>query len=138
MKYSRLWISVAVTLALGAIWSSNDANAFGAYRAQAVTQFKLEDKTTDCSYCHVSSFGGAPWNPFGQLVQIKLEGDIGKALYAALEAKLDSDEDGYADALEVYAKTLPGSKDSKPKDDVKTLEEAFDKAGGLEQFKPKP
>jgi hypothetical protein len=138
MNHSRVWVSVSVLLGLGWAWSSNDANAFPAYRTQAVAQFKLDDKTTDCAYCHVSSSGGAPWNPFGQLVQIKLEGDIGKALYEALAAKLDSDEDGYADALEVYAKTLPGDKDSKPKDDVKTLEAAFEKAGGLEPFKPNP
>jgi hypothetical protein len=132
----RYWIGLIVVPAL--IWTviSSNADAFGAYRAQAVTQFKLEDKATTCAYCHVEATGGAPWNTFGQLVQIKLEGDISKALYEALEANLDSDGDGYADKLEVYAKTLPGNDISKPEQDLKTLEAAFEKAGGLNQFKP--
>ena len=117
----------ATTVLLVPIWMavSSQATAFGAYREQAVTQFKLEDKSTTCAYCHVEVTGGAPWNPFGQLVQANLESDIAKALFAALEANLDSDGDGYTDRLEVYAKTLPGDEKSKPTQDVKALEAAL-------------
>lgn len=111
-------------------------SAFPAYRAQIVQQFKLVDSKVGCTYCHVSASGGAPWNPFGQAVQSELTGDIGATLLEVLQANRDADGDGYSDALEVFAGTLPGNKDSAPLVRVDALQLAFDKAGGVAQFKP--
>ncbi len=129
---------VATALVIGCFGFSqlSSVSAFGSYRSQLVTQFKLVDARVGCQYCHVDAGGGAPWNAFGQRVQNNLSGNIAKALYDSLADKADSDGDGYTDMLEVFAGSLPGNKDSAPLVAVKTLEVAFEKAGGLEQYKP--
>ncbi|RIH90328.1 hypothetical protein Mterra_00560 [Calidithermus terrae] len=105
------------------------------YRTQAVQQFHLSPGVT-CQFCHVNANGGAPWNPFGELVRANFKGTINAALYEALKAMKDSDGDGYLDALEVFAGTLPGSPDSKPLVDAAFLKANFDKAGGVDLYKP--
>ena len=97
-----------------------------------------------CTFCHINSTGAAPWNPFGlnlretfrqestvQPAEIRIKA----ALYKVLLKKLDSDGDGYNDALEIYVGTLPGNALSTPKREVGELEVAFTAAGGYAQFK---
>ena len=133
VMFALIALALAVTPAL----------AFPTYRQAAIAQLRLEPDKSDgtrsvtCRYCHVNEDGGDPWNPFGRLVQAKLDGDIGKAIYAALAANLDSDRDGYEDALEVFAKTLPGDAKSVPTEAKPDLKARFEKAGGLEQYRPK-
>ena len=130
------WIVVVLGIASVSAAQLNTVSAFPAYRSQVAQQFKLTDIRVGCTYCHVNAGGGAPWNPFGQAVQDKLTGDIGATLLEVLSANLDADGDGYSDALEVFAGTLPGSKDSAPLVKVEALQLAFDQAGGVTQFKP--
>jgi len=115
------------------------------YRTQAIAQFHLEADpakkgTTGCTYCHVNSRGGAPWNAFGQTVKRAFSENpkafIPDALYGALKFNVDSDKDGYSDALEVFALTLPGDATSKPSESVADLQKRFDAAGGVEQYNP--
>jgi hypothetical protein len=121
------------------------------YRLAAIAQFKLSPDTADgtrltqCTYCHVNTSGNKPWNPFGINLQttFKNETDVNlsnivrikDALYKVLVKKLDSDNDGYYDALEVFAKTLPGNDSSTPEIDVAKLEAQFKDAGGFAQYK---
>jgi hypothetical protein len=129
---------VVISLAIGGLGLTQlgSVSAFGAYREQVVKQFKLTNNRIGCTYCHVSADGGAPWNTFGQAVQNKLSGDIGKALFEVLSDKKDADGDGYLDMLEVFAGTLPGNKDSAPLVTAAALTVAFEKAGGVDQYKP--
>ena len=129
------WIVILVIAGLG-ISQLSAVSAFPAYRSQVVQQFKLSDARVGCTYCHVSASGGPAWNPFGQAVQSKLTGDIGATLLAVLSANQDADGDGYSDALEVFAGTLPGDQASAPLVNVAALQAAFDKSGGVTQFKP--
>jgi hypothetical protein len=116
--------------------------AFNSYRLQAIKQLKLEPDKADgtmvvgCVLCHTSPEGGAPWNTFGQRLQDKLDGDFAKTLLTVLSELRDSDGDGYNDALEIFAKTLPGDAKSVPSQKPEELQAAFEKGGGLEQFKP--
>ena len=116
------------------------ASARPAFRSQVIEQFKLDAATTTCQYCHVNAGGGAPWNKFGDAVRANLRGDakgnIADALYLTLKADKDSDGDGYADALEVFAKTLPGDPKSVPPEAPEALKARFEAAGGLGQYKP--
>ncbi len=130
------WVLVLLALGGFGISQLGSVSAFGSYREQVVKQFKLTNNRIGCTYCHVSNDGGAPWNSFGQAVQNKLTGDISKALFDVLSDKKDSDGDGYLDMLEVFAGTLPGNKDSAPLVVASALSAAFEKAGGLEQYKP--
>lgn len=107
------------------------------YRAQAVTQFSLVGDKVGCTYCHVNANGGAPWNPFGEAVKSNLKGNISEALYTTLQAMKDSDGDGYADVLEVFAGTMPGNPDSRPLVTAEFLTNALAKAGGVDMYKPK-
>jgi hypothetical protein len=131
--------SLAITVVFACLSS---ALAFPAYRVQAIKQLKLEPDKADgtmvvgCVLCHVNPEGGDPWNAFGQRVQAKLSGDFAKTLLEVLSELRDSDGDGYNDALEVFAKTLPGNAKSKPSQKLEELQAAFEKGGGLEQFKP--
>ena len=130
------WMLVVLVIAGLATSQLSAVSAFPAYRSQVVQQFKLTDARVGCTYCHVNASGGPSWNPFGQAVQSKLTGDIGATLLEVLSANQDADGDGYSDALEVFAGTLPGSKDSAPLVKVNTLQLAFDKSGGVAQFNP--
>lgn len=116
--------------------------ARGPYRLQVITQFNLvadrgDVRTVTCQYRHVSANGGAPWNAFGNEVRANFKGSIGDALYEALKAMKDSDGDGYADVLEVFAGTLPGDASSKPLVTPQFLMQSLEKAGGVDIYKPR-
>lgn len=115
------------------------------YRNQAIKQLNftgspLESSTMSCSYCHMSDYGGAPWNPFGNALRSTLKADskrnFSQALYTLLGNLKDSDKDGYEDALEVYAHTLPGDAKSVPNSKHDVLWAAFVKAGGTNLYAP--
>lgn len=120
------------------------ARAFPEYRLAAIKQLHLTPDPKDgawvvqCTYCHVKPEGGSPWNPFGIRVQTRVSqvANINQALYDVLAEMKDADGDGYADALEVFAGTLPGEKTSKPLTDAAYLRQAFEKAGGVDQYRP--
>jgi hypothetical protein len=136
--------SLALMLTLFAV---PNATARSAYRQVAITQFKLmPDKdgtqSVGCQYCHAAAYGGGAWNAFGTAVRAAYFGasqrNIGQALYLTLKANKDSDGDKYPDALEVFAKTMPGSATSKPSKTVAALQKEFTAKGGVDQYKPKP
>lgn len=106
------------------------------YRTAVVAQYSLVP-TTACTYCHVNAGGGPSWNAFGNELKANFKGNIGEALFETLKAMKDSDGDGYADALEAFAGTLPGDKDSKPNVTPESLMANFTKAGGVDIYKPK-
>lgn len=130
---------LAVAIALIAV---PNASARPAYLQTAIGQFKLSADKTGCQYCHTNAFGGEGWNKFGDAIRASLRGaaqsNVNQALYLVLKANKDSDGDGYADALEVYAKTLPGDPSSKPTKSVAVLQQEFKAKGGVDQYKPKP
>jgi hypothetical protein len=138
MNSRLLWRIVACIFML----STAQALAFNSYRLQAIKQLKLEPDRADgtrvvgCVLCHVNADGGDPWNAFGQRLQAKLDGDFAKTLLTVLSELRDSDGDGYNDALEIFAKTFPGDAKSVPGMKLEELQQAFEKGGGLEQFKP--
>ncbi len=150
MKFctTRVLIAVALTLT-GLVFGAGQAK--NTYRLAAIAQFKLPTDTEDgtrliqCTYCHVNSSGNKPWNPFGISLQSTFRNEtdtslangvrIKDALYKVLLKKLDSDNDGYYDALEVFSKTLPGNDSSKPSLDPTKLEAQFKDAGGFAQYK---
>jgi hypothetical protein len=124
------------------------------YRLAAIAQLKLEPDRVDgtravgCIYCHVNSTGNTPFNSFGgnlrevfrqkskptDTSEIKMK-SFKEALFEVLSKRLDSDGDGYFDALEVYANTLPGNRVSVPTRDADDLEKAFVASGGFAQFR---
>lgn len=129
------------------------AEAMPRYRLQAAPQlhltegnelWELDRRVMPCTYCHVNADGGAPWNPFGQAIQATFASEakegrhlsFPQALYTLLQADTDADGDSYPDALEVYAKTLPGDPTSRPTQTLGELRAAFTAAGGAEQFAP--
>ena len=139
-----------VLAALLAATFTTAVTAKNSYRLTAVGQYKLEPDREDgtravaCTFCHINSTGAAPWNPFGLNLRETFRKEstvqpadvrIKAALYKVLLKKLDSDGDGYSDALEIYAGTLPGNALSTPKREVDELERAFTNAGGYAQFK---
>ena len=142
-----------VTLLALAALLGGAALALPKYRLQAAPQLHLTDgnelwqldrRVMPCSYCHVQETGGAPWNPFGQAIQatFRREAEAGRAvkfpqaLSVLLESNGDADGDGYPDALEVFAKTLPGDPASRPERPVADLQAEFDAVGGAAQFAP--
>lgn len=129
------------------------ALALPKFRLTAIGQFhydqgnplwEFDRRVMACSYCHVRDSGGAPWNGFGQALQAQFRADAAQGqknkfpqvLYDLLKAQKDSDGDGYADVLEVFARSLPGDANSKPEKSVAELEEEFEAAGGIQQFAP--
>ena len=125
-------------LAVAVVASS--AMARPPYRVQAIKQLQLaadagDVRTVTCQYCHVNPGGGAPWNVWGENVRSNFKGNISEALFEAVKAMKDSDGDGYEDALEIFAGTLPGDPASKPNKDKAALKASFDKAGGVDMFK---
>lgn len=95
-----------------------------------------------CAYCHSSRERVETLNPFGKALNELWKGEArenpGEALYLVLKAKRDADGDGYADALEVVAGTLPGDKSIKPTATEAQLEAKLKQRGGVDSFKPKP
>ncbi len=152
MRMKPIHFFAAATIAAFGIASTSTAK--NSYRLQAIVQFKLDPDRDDgtrvvgCTYCHINSTGAAPWNPFGLNLRNTFRNEtkksdpsdvrIKEALFEVLKKKLDSDDDGYFDALEVYAGTLPGNKVSTPTRDEKELEAAFTASGGFAQFKAAP
>ncbi|CAM4356937.1 hypothetical protein [Deinococcus marmoris] len=130
------------------------ALAMPRYRSQAIVQFhydadnplwELDRRVMACTYCHVDVGGGAPWNPFGEAIRAGFRADAeagqkGKfpdVLYAVLKADGDADGDGFPDALEVFARTLPGDPESRPDKPLAELQAGFAAAGGVAQYAPK-
>jgi hypothetical protein len=113
------------------------------YRTALIGQFNLvpdtpEIRTIGCTYCHTNASGGSPWNGFGNTLRANFKGGVTTSLYEALKSLKDSDGDGYADVLEVFAGSLPGDPTSKPNVSVQALEDRLSKAGGVDMYKPKP
>ncbi|MVN87718.1 hypothetical protein GO986_13210 [Deinococcus sp. HMF7620] len=149
----RVAAGVLGALVLAASALVSPALALPKYRVQAAPQlhltegndlWQLDRRVMPCTYCHVKDTGGAPWNPFGQAVQrtFAQEAEAGRhltfpqALHTLLTAGTDADGDGYPDALEVFAKTLPGDPENKPDTPLEDLTAAFEKAGGAAQYAP--
>jgi hypothetical protein len=139
----KVWLAVAL-LALA------PALAMPAFRLQAIPQLHYDEGeplwqysagVMACTFCHVNAKGGAPWNPFGQALQKGFQADpkakFGAVLYAVLAANGDADGDGYPDAVEVFAHTLPGDASSTPEQPLAELEAAFEEAGGVGQYMAK-
>ncbi|WP_425145997.1 thrombospondin type 3 repeat-containing protein [Deinococcus sp.] len=103
--------------------------------------WQYSGKVMSCTFCHVNRQGGAPWNAFGQALQHGFQANpndnFSQVLYGVLAANGDSDGDGYPDAIEVFARTLPGDPDSHPSVPLAELERQFQAAGGLAQYVPK-
>jgi hypothetical protein len=136
LSASQYVFGITVLISFGSLQLQSDSSAFPAYRAMAVKQLRLVDERVKCTYCHVNATGGDPWNPFGQQIQDALTENFGQTLYEVLKEKNDADSDGYFDALEVFAGSLPGDKNTMPLVDAMTLQERFEKAGGFDLFKP--
>ncbi|KQR15768.1 hypothetical protein ASF71_08050 [Deinococcus sp. Leaf326] len=130
------------------------ALALPQYRTAAIRQFHYDEGNPlweydrgvmACTFCHVRASGGAPWNPFGEEIRAAFRADAqagGRVKFPAVLGKVlaagkDADGDGYADALEVWAKTLPGDPQSHPDQPVAELEEAFGAAGGEALYVPR-
>lgn len=145
MNAKRVWVGSLVFVAILGALAIPKASARPAYRSVVAEQFKLADKdgkidSVTCQYCHQNAGGGAPWNAWGNTVRSQMaeaKGKLSDALYLGLKANKDSDGDGYADALEVVAKTLPGDEKSKPTQSVAALEEELKQMGGVDAFKAK-
>jgi hypothetical protein len=120
------------------------AGARSSYGTLAFSQYQLEKDASitkaGCKFCHASAFGGGAWNKFGDALKTQWQGaanrKIQDALFLVLKENKDSDGDGYSDALEIVAKTLPGDAKSKPSTSVPDLEAQLKKLGGVEAFKP--
>lgn len=140
---SALVISAFVVAGAGVL--AGTALAMPQYRLQAIAQLHYPGptwsrKTMDCTFCHVNARGGPPWNAFGQELVAKLGSDpkltFDKALYLVLQEGKDADGDGYPDALEIFAHTLPGDPSSKPTESLAELQARFAAAGGVSQYAP--
>jgi hypothetical protein len=118
------------------------AQARPLHSIQMLYQFNLRNdktaRTAACMYCHIERNGGDGWNGFGKLVREKFLGEaerkLNSALYMALNANQDSDGDGYTDTQEVYAKTLPGSSQSKPSARPADIQASLNQAGGVDRL----
>jgi hypothetical protein len=140
-KATRVLLGIVLSTATLSI-----ALARPVYHAKMIEQFRLTKSTISidagCQYCHSNPNGGLGMNPFGIALDRRLPDeaeveDVAKALYAQLQARKDSDLDGYDDVLEVVAGTLPGDEKSKPKVAVASLEDSLKKVGGINRFKPR-
>ncbi len=140
MKPSHLIVFASILAAL----AYSVAGARSSYSSLAFSQYQLGKDAlvtkSGCKFCHSTAFGGGTWNKFGAALKTQWEGAANKkiqdALYLVLKENQDSDSDGYNDALEVMAKTLPGDAKSKPSASVPDLEAQLKKLGGIEAFKP--
>ena len=125
------------------------ASSMPAFRLAAIQQlhydvgeplWQYSGKVMACTFCHVNKSGGAPWNSFGQALQKGFQTNpkarFGEVLYGVLAANGDADGDGYPDAVEVFAHSLPGDASSKPDKPLPELEAGFAAAGGVSQYAP--
>jgi hypothetical protein len=142
MKPAHFVLTVLGVAILASTFSTR-ALARPIYNAIMEHQYGIrEDKTaraSTCLYCH-TDLEASDWNPFGLELRntFKNEGAkrVPESLYLVLKRDKDSDEDGYKDVLEVFAKTLPGDPESKPTAPAVELEAQLEAAGGVDLFKP--
>jgi len=103
--------------------------------------WQYSGRVMPCVACHTRPQGGQGWNPFGESLRAGFreqpKAKFGDVLYTVLEQQADADADGYSDALEFYARTLPGAPESRPLKAVRELQDEFEKAGGMNQYQPK-
>lgn len=131
--------------------SAPAALALPKYRTEAVRflghdkddpLWELTRKVMPCVTCHIQPQGGKGWNAFGQSLQAGFRAqptaNFRTVLRSVLAKNADADADGYPDALEFFARTLPGDPKSKPARALPDLQTEFEKAGGLTQYQPKP
>jgi hypothetical protein len=136
---------VLTVLSIGIVASALSSRALARpiYNAIMEHQYGIrEDKNaraSTCLYCH-TDLEASDWNPFGLELRntFKNEGAkrVPESLYLVLKRDKDSDQDGYKDVLEVFAKTLPGDPESKPEEPVEKLEAQLEATGGVDLFKP--
>lgn len=97
--------------------------------------WQLSGKVMPCVACHTQPQGGKGWNAFGQSLQAGFraqpQASFRTVLRSVLAREADADADGYPDALEFFARTLPGDPNSKPTKPLRDLRAEFEKAGGL-------
>jgi hypothetical protein len=134
-----------VILSLTIIATTSFALARPVFHQKMIEQFHLEKSLTSinagCQYCHSRPEGGLGMNPFGIALDRRLPNDpeledVAKALYAQLQARQDTDKDGFDDVLEVVAGTLPGNEKSKPPQSSASLEIVLKGIGGINRFRP--
>lgn len=126
------------------------ALALPKYRLQAAQQlghdrddplWQLSGKVMPCVTCHSRPQGGQGWNAFGESLRAGFRrhpnAKFADVLYGVLQAKADADGDTYPDALEFYARTLPGDPNSTPSQPLPALQAAFERAGGVTQYAPR-
>lgn len=137
-------------LGLGLLLAGGSVFAMPQFRLTAIVQlhydkldplWQYSGKVMGCTFCHVNKGGGAPWNVFGQALQKGFQtspkSNFGEVLFTVLSANGDSDGDGYPDAIEVFAHTLPGDPASHPDRPLAELQQEFDAAGGVAMYAPK-
>ncbi|WP_407569547.1 thrombospondin type 3 repeat-containing protein [Deinococcus altitudinis] len=145
LKRGRALLGAGLLLALG-----GSVFAMPQFRLTAIRQlhydkldplWQYSGKVMGCTFCHVNKGGGAPWNVFGQALQKGFQANpksnFGQVLFTVLSANGDSDGDGYPDAIEVFANTLPGDPASHPDTPLAELEQAFAAAGGVAMYASK-
>ena len=145
LKPVRWSLTLLALLGLG-----SPAAAMPPFRLTAIQQlgydkldplWQYSGKVMSCTFCHVNKQGGAPWNPFGEALrrgfQAAPTSDFSQVLYTVLAAGGDSDGDGYPDAVEVFAHTLPGDAASHPSVPLAELQVPFEAAGGAAQYAAK-
>lgn len=126
------------------------ALALPKYRVQAAQQlghdkgdplWQLSGRVMPCVTCHTRPQGGQGWNAFGESLRAGFRerptAKFGAVLYAVLEKEADADGDGFPDALEFHARTLPGDPNSRPSRPLRDLQAEFGEAGGLNLYRPR-
>jgi hypothetical protein len=135
---------LVVFLGISSLISISVVSARSSFDPVMYKQLKLEDQVgtalekSSCQLCHMNARGGAPWNPFGLAIG-KFRAKrlpIDKAVFEALKLEADVDQDGFSDALEVFAGTMPGDANSKPGETPEALKLKFDSAGDVTQYAP--
>jgi hypothetical protein len=136
---------VISSLSMSLISGSSLVSARSGFDPIMYKQLKLEDRVgtalekSSCQLCHMNARGGAPWNPFGLAIG-KFRAKrmpIDQAVFEALKLEADVDKDGFTDALEVFAGTMPGDANSKPTETLELLKTKFEVARGVTQYAPK-
>jgi len=138
-----------IILGAGLLLAGGSVFAMPQFRLTAIQQlhydrldplWQYSGKVMGCTFCHVNKGGGAPWNVFGQALQkgfsANPKSNFSEVLFTVLSANGDSDGDGYPDAVEVFANTLPGDPASHPDRPLADLEQAFAAAGGVAMYAP--
>ncbi|MFC4455382.1 hypothetical protein [Deinococcus sonorensis] len=105
----------------------------------------LDRRVVPCTFCHVEVTGGPPWNVFGEEIRAAFTADaragrhrpFPQVLQDLLASGADADRDGYADVLEVFARTLPGDPSSRPGEPPEQVMAAFEHAGGMRLYQAK-